>query len=145
MDDIREEANDLQETLEMGDYLKGPFGKESLALHHSQVSLDPYNFFVVKRSLVGGKNNEVIAIINPVLLEVDKNSRTTSREGCISFPFRNDKKVLRYGRIKVKYQVPDSEGKELITREEWTTGIMANIFQHEIDHANAENIYQNQR
>lgn len=139
---IVEIARELQEYLESGDFKMGPRDKTSVALHHSQVEAeDPLNFFVIKREIVGAKNNEIVAIINPEIIEKDLDSITTSVEGCISFQFRPDKKVKRYNRIKVRYDVPDTIGS-FETKEEWVEGFKAMIFQHECQHAKGHHIYQ---
>lgn len=140
-EEIRFEAPRLQELIETSNFGPG-YTKTSIALHHSQVHPDPFNFFVIKRSIVGAKDNEIVAFLNPQILEKDPATKTTSIEGCISFPFRPDKKVQRYDRIHVRYDVVGKDEK-LEQREEWVEGIMARIFQHEVQHAKGCNIYQN--
>lgn len=135
-------ASEMQAALEHDDFQRGPWNKGSIALHHSQVEAEnPFNFFVIKRQIVHAKSNEVVCVVNPKILEKDKNSKTTSREGCISFPFRQDIKVPRYSRVKVEYQLPDKNGT-LITRTEWIEGFMAYIFQHEVQHSLGGHIYK---
>ena len=60
-------------------------------------------------------------------------------DACMSFPRRTQKKTERYYRIKVRYQIKGFIG--LRTVSEWVEGLKAHIFQHEIDHQNAINIY----
>lgn len=60
-------------------------------------------------------------------------------DACMSFPKRTAKNTQRYYRIKVRYQVKGWIGFKTIT--EWVEGLKAHIFQHEIDHANAKNMY----
>ena len=69
-------------------------------------------------------------------------------EGCMSFTdrTRKAKKMTRFYRIKVRYQVVKKGwlglGKPKIeTIEEWCQGLKAHIFQHEIDHAMGHDIY----
>lgn len=65
-------------------------------------------------------------------------------EGCMSFPERKAKKnVKRYYTIKVRYQYYKKWlfFKKLYTFEGEVEGLKAHIFQHEIDHFNAENIF----
>lgn len=63
-------------------------------------------------------------------------------EGCMSFneQTRKAKKVKRFYRIKVRYQIikPALFGlsEKVETVEEWCQGLKAHIFQHEIDHSN---------
>lgn len=130
----------MQQMLETGDMGPG-LRKSFIALHHSQVSTDPFNFFVIKRSYVGGKNDEIVIIANPKVLEKIGQTNTIM-EGCISFPFRHDKKVLRYKKVKVRYQVPRNGDDELITKEEEIEGLLAQVFQHECQHAAGNHIYK---
>lgn len=118
---------------------KGP--DQHYAIHHSQFSGDPYNFFVVNPVMFGEKSNGVMVVINPKILEKDSRTRKKVREACMSFPFRHGIEVNRYDRIKVSYQVPTANGKAMIKKEEWMEGFMAQIFQHEVQHANGSHIY----
>lgn len=123
---------------------RSPAGKgpdQHFALHHSQISSDPYNFFVVNPLTFGEKGHEVMVVVNPKILEKDLSTRFKVREGCMSFPFRNGIEVNRYKKIKVSYQVPSADGKKMIRKEEEIEGFMAQIFQHEVQHANGSHIY----
>lgn len=64
-------------------------------------------------------------------------------EACFSFTNRTPKTMERYFRIKVRYQYPRKVLgiTVLITKTEWCEGLKAHILQHEIDHANAINMY----
>lgn len=67
-------------------------------------------------------------------------------EGCMSFAegSRKARKMTRFYRIKVRYQVVKKSllGKPKIeTIEEWCQGLKAHIFQHEIDHGMGHDIY----
>ena len=73
-------------------------------------------------------------VINPKILEKDE--RYTVKEGCLSFPFRGQKKTIRYNKIKVEYQ--DIKMKKHVKKFE---GKEAQIFQHEIQHFNSDHIY----
>ena len=118
----------------------GVIDKTSIALHHSQVDPEPFNFFVIKRAVVKAKPNEIVVVVNPKILERSP-EKDFVLEGCISFPFRPDKRVKRNRRVKVSYQIPDDKG-ELVTKEEWVEGLMAYVFQHECQHSHGQNIYQ---
>jgi len=65
------------------------------------------------------------------------------KEGCMSFPHRQERTTSRYYRIKVRYQYPKTilGITFLRTKTEWVEGLKAHIFQHEIDHAQAKNIH----
>lgn len=60
-------------------------------------------------------------------------------DACMSFPSRTGRNTERFYRIRVKYQTKAWWG--LRSRTEWIEGLKAHIFQHEIDHAHAVNIY----
>lgn len=64
-------------------------------------------------------------------------------EACMSFPNRKPKQMWRYYRVKVQYQYPVTifGFTFLWTKREWVRGLKAHIFQHEIDHFDAINIY----
>jgi len=64
-------------------------------------------------------------------------------EGCMSFPQRKPKKVDRVFRVKVRYWYPvEFLGFKFLWRKtEEVEGLKAQIFQHEIQHFEGENIY----
>lgn len=120
---------------------KGP--AQHFALHHSQFSSDPFNFFVVNPTLVGAGPADIVVVVNPKILSKDPATKKTVQEACMSFPFRPSKKVTRYNTIRVVYQVPTPDGKGMKTKEEDVSGLMAQIFQHELEHARGSHIYAN--
>jgi len=67
----------------------------------------------------------------------------TVKEGCMSFPKRKPKNVTRVFRIKVQYQYPVKilGVWVLRTKTETVEGLKAQVFQHEIQHFEAENIF----
>lgn len=138
---IAKEAAAMKRFLDTYRSLAGKGSDQHFALHHSQFSSNPYNFFVISNWLVGAQPHEVVVVVNPEIIGKDPTSRKKVREGCMSFPFRHGKEVNRYDRIKVRFQVPGENGKTLITKEEEMTGTMAQVFQHEIQHANGSHIY----
>lgn len=66
-----------------------------------------------------------------------------SKEGCMSFAHRKPKNVERFFRIKVRYWYPKTifGYTFLWRRTEWCEGLKSFIFQHEIEHFDAGNIY----
>lgn len=62
------------------------------------------------------------------------------REACMSFPHKADIAKERYTRVKVGYDQVDEKG-ELVHKEEWVENLIAQIFQHECEHAKGITIY----
>lgn len=81
-----------------------------------------------KRVFVMGNQDRIYACINPEILEADGNVMDV--EGCLSFP---DLwlRVRRAETIKVRYKNAMGE-----TIETSFTGLVARVFQHELDHLN---------
>ncbi len=75
-----------------------------------------------------GKNP--IILFNPKLLE--KYDKNTNEEGCLSIPGVYEQ-VTRAARVKVSYL--NEKGEEKIVEAE---GLLAQAFQHEIDHLNGK-------
>ena len=111
------------------------------AIHHMQVSEKPLNFFVLKPEVLGPVIDELGSrfIINPVVVKLFPQFYKM-KEGCASFPHKAHKNVLRSPIVTVKYQIPDSKG-ELVEKTMEVQGLVAQIFQHEIDHGHGKNIY----
>lgn len=65
------------------------------------------------------------------------------KDACMSFPNKTEKNTDRYYRIKVQYQIKSWYGLKKVT--EWVEGLKAHIFQHEIDHAKAINMYYSKK
>jgi peptide deformylase len=129
------------------------FYNKAFAIAHCQVSETPYAFFVVSGELVKEKWFKQQVVINPEILEAPDRIEGTLPNGktifapnaieydepCMSFPFRKPKKVLRYNKIKIRYQIPTLFGMKTVV--EWCMGVKSEIFQHEYDHTKGENIY----
>lgn len=72
------------------------------------------------------QRSDVIVIINPKIIKVE--GEISEEEGCLSLPGIT-KRVKRYAIVEVKGK--DINEKEIIIRAD---GLLARIFQHEIDH-----------
>ncbi len=133
---------------------KGNYDK-AYAIAHNQVSEKPFAMFVFSDSAMKEQKWPAQVIINPqivgalptIQVGVDDKGKPDMRqnvveysEGCFSFPFRQPKKVKRFFKIKVKYQI---KGKlwGMKTIEEEIEGLKAHIFQHEFQHTQGKNIY----
>jgi peptide deformylase len=150
--EIHDQAEKMIKFIWKGGF-KGFYNK-AFAIAHCQVSETPYAFFVVAGELIKEKWFKRQVIINPEILEAPDMIEGKTPDGkvirmpnaseydepCMSFPFRKPKKVLRYNKIKIRYQIPTLFGR-MKTIEEWCMGIKSEIFQHEYDHTKGENIY----
>lgn len=159
---ILKEAEEMQAMMMSGQVFF-PKSKNTgcLALAHPQVcNNDPLNFFAVNfimkplidefgRDIVKDKIINSGIIINPKILSKDKSSRKMSREGCLSFPYRDAILVKRFTKILVDYTILEGfdeksnkwklyhvEGREL-------NDIAAVVFQHEMQHMHGQNIFNN--
>jgi len=97
---------------------------------------------VPKSNIVRGENGQIQRLITYKTESVS--NKISIKEGCISFPHKDEKYVERYFRIKVRYQIVRKLFgiiPLMITKIEWCEGLKAHAFQHEIDHSNGKNIY----
>lgn len=101
------------------------------AIAHCQVDKDdPMRFFVIHDGTV---------IINPVIVE-KSSDKITEQEGCMSFAFRPQKKVIRPAWVIVNCQkMVDGVLEEMSGQK--IEGKLARIFQHEMDHFVNKYIY----
>lgn len=114
------------------------------ALHHSQVSEKPFNFFVLDDNLLLGEIEALGSrfIINPRIISSLEGTEKSVDEGCVSFPYRKQKKVERAMVVVVEYDIPDPLSPNgLAHKQKQVERIIAQIFQHEADHAEGKNIY----
>lgn len=107
------------------------------AVHHSQVSDQPFNFFCLHpnvRHFFAGAHT----IINPKLVHGE--DKRSHQEKCLSYPYRDAKAVSRYYKITIECLVENDRGR-LESRVLDLVGLGAYIAQHEMDHAHAIYIY----
>ena len=109
----------LKEMIKLTKTFKDP---EGVGLASTQVGLDE-SFFVAK------DGEKFISIINPKILKTGKRTKTYF-EGCLSIPGTWGQ-VKRFTYIKAQYQ--DESGK---VHTQLLKGVLAWIFQHEVDHLN---------
>ncbi|NOX36960.1 MAG: peptide deformylase [Calditrichaeota bacterium] len=99
---------------------------EGIGLAANQVNV-LQRVFVIDLSLVD-ENQDARAYINPRILS--REGREVMEEGCLSIPeVRAD--VERAATIRVEYQTLDGK-----TVQETLEGLVARVFQHELDHLN---------
>lgn len=82
---------------------------------------------IARRFFLTSYGGRVGVHLNPEIIKVDPQTEV-DYEGCLSFPGTRVK-VTRHTRIKVRYD--DLDGK---THKHYMNGMMARIFQHELDH-----------
>lgn len=139
--DYKQIKTDAEEMLTLlnGNAFKGKYSN-GFALSHAQVSNDPYQFFVVHKSW----DNLMPEIICNARI-IDKMEPFTFKEACLSFPFRDPINTRRYWRVVVEFETPTRYlgffPTGFKTENMAFDGLAAVLFQHEIDHAHAQNIY----
>ncbi|MBI2018884.1 peptide deformylase [Candidatus Daviesbacteria bacterium] len=111
--------NILKQMIKLTQTFKDP---EGVGLAATQIGLDG-RFFVAKNE------QQFISVVDPRILSLGKRTKKYF-EGCLSIPNMWGE-VRRHTNIKVQYQ--DQTGKNIILS---LKGVLAWIFQHEIDHLN---------
>ncbi|MDO8573863.1 MAG: peptide deformylase [Candidatus Daviesbacteria bacterium] len=111
--------NTLKEMIKLTKTFQDP---EGVGLASTQVGLEE-SFFVAKNG------EKFISVVNPKIISTSKRTKKYF-EGCLSIPNMWGE-VRRSTGIKVSYQ--DPSGKVITTS---LKGVLAWIFQHEIDHLN---------
>lgn len=120
--------------------------RDAYAFSHCQVSREPKNFFVVNQKMV--KTFGSWCIINLKILE--KADPCTFPEGCMSFMFRQVKRVDRFADIKVKYWIPVfnlflmpkwKRFKAPLGADDKKGTVAVFICQHEFQHSLGKSIY----
>lgn len=139
---IEEQAQAVADFIDKREY--GPFKSEMFALHHSQVSEKPFNFFVLNPMWLPSEIEQLGSrfIVNPEIITELAESKMAVSEGCVSFPHRKERLVERYMLAIVGYDVPDPTSASGLKRhEKEVSRILAQIFQHECDHGKGKNIH----
>lgn len=118
------------------------------ALAHSQVvKKNPLRFFILNQfrsrlQLELGEPDTII--INPKIIR-HTNVAVEKAEGCVTFPYHGNVVKQRYHKIEAEYQTYEVQidGKMIVSAPKVValSGLMAQIFQHEIDHFDGKYIY----
>ncbi len=123
-----EDVEDMREMLKLQRFANG---RKGYAIAHCQVSEYPLAFFVARKGVLPHD-----VVLNPEI--ISKRQPFKSKELCLSFPDRGEVVVERANIIEVKYQDENFE---------WHTGkfsgTAALVFQHEMEHFEGRNIYDN--
>lgn len=147
-DDFIKEAKEILEGIQRGDFAT-PGGKYNncFAMAQPQISNRPLRYFVINpvTASIVAKDLGGLVIINPRIISKDKSSKMSSKEACMSYPFRPEKKVKRYAKITITYDVIDDlknpKVKTIDSRE--ISGLTAIVCQHELEHLNGKSIFNN--
>lgn len=143
--EIIQEALDIQSMIMEGTvFHPGSKHNDCYAVAQPQVSTYPLRYFVLNpsnklkaiRKEFGGD-----IIVNPKILLKNKLTKMTSKEGCLSWPFRFLKSIKRYEEIEVNYVIIDNKGRIKEVAQKSLKGLPAIIFQHELDHLNGKTIW----
>ncbi|MBI5525082.1 MAG: peptide deformylase [Deltaproteobacteria bacterium] len=121
-DRIRKLLDDMAETMYAG---------EGVGLAATQIG-EPARVAVID---VSGADEKVplIRAINPEIVESE--GRVTHEEGCLSLPEVREE-IARFEKIKVRYKDPEGN-----TVETAAHGLLARVFQHEIDHLDGKLLF----
>lgn len=145
-EDIIPEAIEICKGIQNGSFVTpGSKYNDCFAIAQPQVSPKPLRYFVINPKLGGPIAKELggLLIINPRLLSKDKESKIMSIEGCMSYPFRPEKKVKRFNRITVTYDLVEDLNHPKLKHIESkdVSGVTAIVCQHEIQHLNGKSIW----
>jgi peptide deformylase len=145
--EIKNEAIDLIKFI--ASYNSPGLYNKVYALAHAEVSQTPYSFFVVSPEVVKEQLFPAQIIINPEILEmpiyVQKGALEIENikevaEPCVSFAFRQPKKVNRYNSIKVRFATLNWRSK-LVYQVRTLTGVASAMYQHLLEHINGQSPY----
>ena len=125
--------------------------RDLYALAHPQVTTDPLRFFIL--NFYSNRMKESYydlfppVIINPEIVR-HTNVAVLKKEGCATFPTEPMAPIERYTKMVVRFESPfnaktkTEDWSNLMHYENITVnGLMAQIFQHEIDHLNGKWIH----
>ena len=119
---LKELITNMYETLEQS---------EGIGLAAPQIGL-PIRLVIINLDLISDDLPEykdyIRTFINPHIIEMDDTETDSMEEGCLSLPGIHEP-VRRPTRIRVRYQDENFE-----EHEEWVTGYLARVMQHEFDH-----------
>ena len=126
---------------------------DCFAIAQPQVSSRPLRYFVINGRKERDEFKNVAAafegliIVNPHLVHKDKTTKVMWKDGCMSWPYRPLKKVKRYEKIQVNYDIildADSTFKAPSVKQirgKQLSGLAAMVFLHELEHLNGKSIY----
>lgn len=141
-------ADAKQMQMMMHELVSSGFLAAVYALSHSQITgTRPLRFFVINGESPQVKKewtHDQYVVLNP---EIIRHTQVPAHkeEGCATFPRYPMKKVERYNRGAVRFQLIEWDGKTprlSAPIEEESDGLVFQMFQHEIDHHNCKYIHK---
>lgn len=144
--DVINEAIDICKGIQDGSFISpGSKYNDCFAIAQPQVSAKPLRYFVINPRLGAqiAKDMGGLLIINPRLLSKNKETKIMYKEGCMSYPYRPEKKVKRFNEITITYDVIDNMQKPKLKHidSRILTGISAIVCQHELQHLSGKSIW----
>lgn len=105
---------------------------DTLCLHRDICAGMAANMIGENKRIIVFWDDETLAVwYNPHLIRMTEPYDTA--EGCLSL-LGEARKVKRYRKITVEYEIPTKDGRALMRRVKTFSGFTAQVIQHEIDH-----------
>lgn len=129
INDVRDDAVNMHKIM-MG---LQKAGMNSFALSHTQIESErPLRFFCMNPNVEGW--NGPLVILNPSYVGIGQ--KKASIESCLSYPSHRPMSVYRFDKIHATFF-----DEHFVRINANLSGILAHIFQHEIDHMDGVSIY----
>jgi len=134
---LRKEAEDITADYPnlkqlVADMFETMYASDGVGLAAPQIGL-PIRLVVISLDVLKDEFPEYAgfakAYANAHILEYDESETSTSEEGCLSLPGIHES-VRRPKRVRVQWTDPET----FETHEEWVSGYLARVMQHEFDH-----------
>ena len=121
---VEEDSDELQQLIR--NMIETMRNADGIGLAANQVGRDLQLHVIDLQHIEGHENEPAIVAINPEI--IGTHGQSVFEEGCLSLPGIREE-IIRPEKIGVKYY---DEHMDLVERE--ADGILARVFQHEIDH-----------
>jgi peptide deformylase len=125
---VEEDSDELQQLI--ANMIETMRNADGIGLAANQVGRDLQLHVIDAQHIEGMEDQPAIVAINPEI--IGTHGESVFEEGCLSLPGIREE-IIRPATIGLKYY---DEHMDLVERE--ATGILARVFQHEIDHLNGK-------
>jgi peptide deformylase len=125
---VEEDSDELQQLLR--DMIETRRNADGIGLAANQVGRDLQLHIVDVQHVEGFEDQPAIIAINPEI--IGTHGESVFEEGCLSLPGIREE-IIRPAKVGLRYY---DEHMDLVERE--ADGILARVFQHEIDHLNGK-------